>query len=113
LGKNVKVRCEMETCKSCGDPATQELNGSMYCRECFDELANGKIAPAPEVRLPTPRCVPKPPSMVREWDEAQWYKLAEKPRLKERDVQRMAVYRWEWAVSQRWPDCNPTMDLRD
>jgi transcriptional regulator with XRE-family HTH domain len=41
----------METCKSCGDPATKELNGSPYCHECWDELVNGVIAPLPDVLL--------------------------------------------------------------
>ena len=40
----------MGTCKSCGDPATEELNGSTYCHECWNELANGKIAPLTKVR---------------------------------------------------------------
>jgi hypothetical protein len=46
--QNVKETCEMGTCKSCGDPATKELNGRPCCQECWDELANGKIAPPPE-----------------------------------------------------------------
>jgi len=103
---------DMGTCKACGDPAIKELNGASYCAECWDELANGKITPLHVTRLPLSRCVPKPPSMVREWDEVQWYSLDKKPRQKERDVQRLAVYRWEWAVEERWPDCNSAMDLR-
>jgi hypothetical protein len=31
---------------------------------------------------------------------------------KARDFQQIRVYRWEWAVCERWPDCNPAMDLR-
>jgi hypothetical protein len=84
----------------------------MYCHECWDELANGEIGPNRLVRLPAQRCVPKPPSMVREWEEAQWYLRDEECPQKQRDFQRLAVYRWEWAVHKRWPDCNPTMDLR-
>jgi len=67
--QNVKETCEMGTCKSCGDPATKELNGRPYCQECWDELGNGKIAPNRVVRLPAQRCAPKPPSLVRDWEE--------------------------------------------
>ncbi len=107
-----KLLWAMGTCKACGDPATKELNGASYCADCWDELANGKITPLHVARLPAPRAVPKPPSMVREWEEAQWYSLDNNPRRKERDVQRLAVYRWEWAVEERWPECNSRMDLR-
>jgi hypothetical protein len=107
-----KLLSAMGTCKACGDPATKELNGASYCAECWDELANGKITPLHVARLPAPRCVPKPPSMVREWDEVEWYSLDEKCPQKQRDFQRLAVYRWEWAVRKRWPECNPRMDLR-
>ncbi len=102
----------METCESCGDPATKELNGRPYCGECWDELANGKIVPNRVVRLPAQRCVPKPPSIVREWEEEQWVLQGKELGQKARDFQRIGVYRWEWAVRRRWPDCNPAMDLR-